>query len=339
MATVIYFVPVLTLKTSSNVLALLLGALLGWFANQQFSTTSITPAVQSTQIITQPAQVVKSSTELLSIPVASTPEKSPVVIDNYAPEYLMRQSQTAIKNADYQQALIHIENLLAQVQDRYPWADIEQMFIKTVRHYLAQLGDNNIAQKINILNKAIDVLPNELQFHYQLAQLFLALKDYSQAQYELSFLVNNSNWKSQFDKLQAQLYYAQIFQQGDIEIPLIKLTNVWHIEVFIDGAPARFILDTGASVTVVSDALIAPNYQRLGKITLSTANGTLEAFKVAVKTLLVGGISKNSFPVVVLPATKLPADVDGLLGLDWLANFDFVIDKKNAVLRLTPVVN
>jgi hypothetical protein len=51
----------------------------------------------------------------------------------------------------------------------------------------------------------------------------------------------------------------------------------------------------------------------------------------------VGAITKQNFPIVVLPREKLPHNVDGLLGLDWLQDFHFIIDKKNALLRLTPI--
>jgi hypothetical protein len=62
----------------------------------------------------------------------------------------------------------------------------------------------------------------------------------------------------------------------------------------------------------------------------------LEGFGI-IKLGLVGAITKQNFPIVVLPREKLPHNVDGLLGLDWLQDFHFIIDKKNALLRLTPI--
>jgi hypothetical protein len=82
----------------------------------------------------------------------------------------------------------------------------------------------------------------------------LTLEKYSQVQYQLSFLANNIKWKAQFDQLKAQLNYAETFQQGDIEIPLIALPNAWHINVTIDYTPAQLVLDTGASITTLSAA-------------------------------------------------------------------------------------
>ncbi len=336
MATVICFVHAQRLRILNNFLFLCFGALLGWFANSWFDGVPAIQIIKPAAQITPPV-VLQKTAKTLAIPAPII--KPQVAVDDYAPEHLMRKSKVAIQAGEYKQALIHIEDLLAQVQNVYPTRQIEKLFIGIAQHYLAQLGDNNPQAKIAFLGRAIDILPNELQFHHQLAQIFLSLEKYQQVQYQLSFLVNDINWKPQFDKLQAQLDYARIFEQGDIEIPLIKLTNAWHIEVVIDGKVARFILDTGASSSVVSEHLMSDNYQNLGKVVLSTANGTLDSFRAEIGEFSVGDITQKSFPVVVLPKAKLPADIDGLLGLDWLSNFDFVIDKKNSLLRLTPNVN
>ena len=317
---------------------LLLGILLGWFAKGQFGNqfndmlAQISAPTIEKKAVKQPPKV-----QTAALNQAKNPIQSDNIEDIYSPERLMKNAKNAIAGAQYQQALIHIENLLIQVQERYRQQDVEKMFVDTLSLYMQQLGDNNPEQKIIFLNRAADILPNQLQFRYLLAKLFLAIEDYQQVQYQLSFLAHNINWKVQFDKLQAQLDYARIFQQGGVEIPLIKLSNAWHIEVMINGVVARFIVDTGASITTISSSLIAVNYPRSGALNLSTANGKLKSFKVKVE-LVVGNFTKNPFPVAVVAKAKLPDGIDGLLGLDWLGVFNFVIDKKNSILRLTPIV-
>ncbi|MDC9715066.1 MAG: retropepsin-like aspartic protease [Gammaproteobacteria bacterium] len=323
-----------------------LGALVGWFANGYWHRV-----VTTVTKIQKPVAVEKAWVEIPCIPEpvqspqnpqasqASKNSQSANVIDIYAPEVLMVRSKIAIGKGDYATALIHLEDLLTQVQDIYPQKSIELMFVNISKRYIEQLGSNQPQQTIDFLNRVINILPNYLEFHYLLAQLFLTLENYSQVQHQLSFLANNIQWKVQFDQLQAQLNYAQIFQQGEITIPLIRLTNAWHIDVMVDNAPARLILDTGASITTLSEHLMTDNYQSLGAVTLSTANGTLPAFRVNIDTFSVGAVIKRNFPVVILPKEKLPHNIDGLLGLDWLSQFNFVIDKKNALLHLTPAVN
>jgi clan AA aspartic protease (TIGR02281 family) len=327
-----------------NILFLLLGVFLGLLANDKLGITLSGQSIQTISPKTTISNTSVTKQETIKEPelalVLAPPIKPQVVvIDDYAPEQLMRKSKVAIQSAQYQQALVHIENLLTQVQDIYPQQDIEKIFVNATDLYLQQIGENKPKEKIFFLNKAIDILPNEPQFHYLLATLFLSLGEYSQVQYQLSFLVNDVKWKKQFDALQGELDYAEIFQQGEIEIPLIKLPNAWHIEVVVNDTPARFVLDTGASITTLSKHLLASDYSRLGVVVLSTANGTINAFRAALKTLMVGAVSKHNFPVVVLPQEKLPKGIDGLLGLDWLKNFDFVIDRKHSILRLTPIAN
>ncbi|WP_201340401.1 retroviral-like aspartic protease family protein [Isorropodon fossajaponicum symbiont] len=78
------------------------------------------------------------------------------------------------------------------------------------------------------------------------------------------------------------------------------------------------------------------SFNQAEKITLSTANGTITAHKINIKEFTVGAITKQDFLIAVLPQAKLPSNIDGLLGTDWLQAFYFVIDKKQLLLRLTP---
>ncbi|CAC9444085.1 hypothetical protein [uncultured Gammaproteobacteria bacterium] len=321
-----------------------LGALVGWFASGYWhKTTTIVEKIQKPVVVVEKVWVETPCTpepaQTSQKPQSIQNSKSTNIVDIYTPKVLMTHSEAAISEGDYATALIHLEDLLAQVQDIYPQQFVEAIFVNISKRYIEQLGVNQPQQMIDFLNRVINILPDYLEFRYLLAQLFLTLEDYSQVQHQLSFLVNNIQWKAQLNQLQAQLNYAQIFQQGEIEIPLIRRTNAWHINVMVDNNPARLILDTGASITTLSEHLIADNYQSLGAVTLSTANGVLSAFRVNINSLSVGIVNKKNFPIVVLPKGKLPHDIDGLLGLDWLSQFSFVIDKKNALLRLTPTVN
>ncbi|CAC9546002.1 hypothetical protein [uncultured Gammaproteobacteria bacterium] len=316
------------------IFTLSLGILIGWLVNGYWHNTTIPTVVN----IQKPTIVVEQP--MVKIPYVSVPIQRPKLInvtDVYAPETLMARSKVAIREGDYATALKHLEDLLVQVQDLYPRSSVEALYIDISKQYIQKLGSNQPQKTIDFLSRATNILPNYLEFHQLLAQLFLTLEKYSQVQYQLSFLANNIKWKAQFDQLQAQLNYAKTFQQGDIEIPLIALPNAWHINVTIDNTPAQLILDTGASITTLSAHLVADSYPSLGEVILSTANGTLSAFKVNIDTFSVGTITKQNFPIVVLPREKLPHNVDGLLGLDWLQDFHFIIDKKNALLRLTPI--
>lgn len=303
------------------VIVLLVGIYFGWQAHEYFSEPKIITKVVKQVVVKPMIEEVFSQ--------APKPTISSITA-------LIRQSKIDRDNGKYISALGAIESVLAMVQGDYPQEFLEQLFINTSRLYLTQLGDTNAIQKQDFLLNAVNVLPDYLQFHYLLGQLLLEEQDYESARYQLSFLFNHRRWKKQFDTLENAINYAEVFEQGEVEIPLIRQTNAWHIDALIDGKTARLILDTGASITTLSTHLLSGNYPNLGKIVLSTANGKIDAFRANINHFSVGNVHKNQFPVVILPQEKLPTGIDGLLGLDWLSSFNFVIDKKNAVLRLTP---
>lgn len=329
---------------TSWVFVLLLGIGVGWMAHDYWTPNVITTIKQSASSAAIPTIITKVIDKpnvfiapvRIENPTSPTDTKPTQQADYNSAFALIRQSKIAIAKGDYFSALEYVELVLAQVQDDYPQEDLEQFFIEISDEYLQQLGDTDAVAVNEFLLKAANILPDYLQFRYLLGQSLLALGDSEGADYQLSFLANNKRWQTQFQQLKSAIKYVRIFQQGDVEIPLIKAKNAWHITVVVDDIPARFILDTGASITTLSEHLVGDNYVRSNKITLSTANGTTNGFKINIATLSVGDITLNQFPIVALPKAKLPANIDGLLGLDWLSKFHFVIDAKNAILRLTP---
>lgn len=342
MATAIYFATALLLKIliKNNLLILLLGAALGWVGHSYWASPII--VVKDAKPSVFPAPVAADKTIInknLALPKPKNAVKTIIKSNTLSTQntaiMLIRKSKTYIEKQNYLLALNTIEEVLAQVQNDYPQADLEQFFIDTSQLYLQQLGDTNAIAVNDFLFQAIHILPNYLQFRYLLGRSLLDLGDEYGARYQLEFLANNQRWKTQFERLKNAINYAKIFQQGDIKIPLIKAQNAWHINAMVDNKPARLIVDTGASVTTLSERLVGQNYARLNKIVLSTANGKTNAFKINIGTLSVGDITQHKFPIVALPESKLPANIDGLLGLDWLSKFHFVIDAPNAILRLS----
>lgn len=320
-------------------IAVLVGIFLGWQIHHFFTKLQLqSPAFESLalpQNNTQKPAAVEFEKLVDTIPKLEP--NNPPVLQSQA-VMLIKQSKLDIARGEYMLALESIEQVLAQVQQDFTDKTLKQLFINTSKAYLQKLGDDNNTEKKHFLLTAVHVLPDYLQFRYLLGELLISLEDYEGAAYQLRFLADNVRWKKQFYTLKNAINYHKNFAQGDIEIPLIQQKNAWHIQVRVDGTTARLILDTGASITTLGAHLIRDDYQRLGNIVLSTANGKTDAVQVNLNTLSVGKVIKQQFPVVVLPKKKLPAGIDGLLGLDWLSSFEFVIDKSHSVLRLTPIV-
>ncbi|HEY2989467.1 MAG TPA: retropepsin-like aspartic protease, partial [Candidatus Binatia bacterium] len=104
-----------------------------------------------------------------------------------------------------------------------------------------------------------------------------------------------------------------------------------------DKAPAKFVVDTGASYTTISHATAKDLQINLDNvstvISLQTANGVIEAPLVSVRSLEVGGVALKDVTVAVHDVFPDPS-IAGLLGLNFLSQFRLDIDSKNGILYL-----
>jgi aspartyl protease family protein len=103
--------------------------------------------------------------------------------------------------------------------------------------------------------------------------------------------------------------------------------------VKMGSARGTFVVDTGASLTVISPALAA----KLGlapskKIAVHTASGMADARLAVVDSMEVQGVRARRIPVAVLDS--LPPGMDGLLGLSFLARFSLQMETQAGKLTI-----
>jgi clan AA aspartic protease (TIGR02281 family) len=121
-------------------------------------------------------------------------------------------------------------------------------------------------------------------------------------------------------------------------IPIERHGQVVVIQATLNNKrAAKFVVDTGASYTLISNALarelsidVAANTKTLP---FQTANGTINAPVTNLDSIMVGGMEIRDLPAAVHDAVPDP-QVAGLLGLNFLSNFRMDIDTQNGVLHL-----
>jgi len=91
-----------------------------------------------------------------------------------------------------------------------------------------------------------------------------------------------------------------------------------HVRVSFAGVPARLLVDTGASTTVISVGLAEALGSRARErgVGVQTAGGIVQGELHRVHDLRVGGLHVDELEVLVLE--RLPAGAEGLLGMDVL---------------------
>jgi len=121
-------------------------------------------------------------------------------------------------------------------------------------------------------------------------------------------------------------------------VPFEKQGQVIIVEATLNKkTAAKFVVDTGASYTVISSAtakeLSIDTDQNTQPVTFQTANGLIQAPLVSLQSITVGAMEINNLTAAVHDVVP-DGKVFGLLGLNFLGNFRMDIDNQNGLLHL-----
>lgn len=145
-------------------------------------------------------------------------------------------------------------------------------------------------------------------------------------------LLGEENFNNQDDPVkQTQSYYDRI-------VRLQRYGDHFITDSLVGRTQLRLMIDTGASTTVITRRAFnqlgrAARHDYIGNFTVNTAGGQVDAPIYRLKQLFLGGFRLEDIAVVVLPMPDFKA-ADGLLGMNFLREFDFKIDQKNETLML-----
>ena len=115
----------------------------------------------------------------------------------------------------------------------------------------------------------------------------------------------------------------QVVEGGETRIPLARDGHFW-LRAELNGAPANFLVDTGATLTAVSSGLaeragLEPRRGGL-PVTVGTANGPVAAELATAEELRFGNVSARGLDVVIAP-TLGDTNVVGMNLLSRLASW------------------
>jgi predicted aspartyl protease len=133
---------------------------------------------------------------------------------------------------------------------------------------------------------------------------------------------------------------------GQASVPLQQLTgsSVFTVPVAIAGKPQPFLLDTGASSSIID----TETAKQLGIKGTKFPNELMKYFVVGddcsnvnasmhiLPTLGVDRATVSGLSGMGLSRTAIPGKLSGVLGMDFLSGFDVEIDPKRKALKLLP---
>ena len=119
-------------------------------------------------------------------------------------------------------------------------------------------------------------------------------------------------------------------------IPLQQFGDQYVVEAKLSSNPVALLIDTGASVTAISKQYFDNLSNRykvnyLGRFSIGTAGGSIMASMYQFRELTINHVTVENLPVVILPMQGIE-NADGLLGMNFLREFDFKIDQQQSVM-------
>lgn len=192
-------------------------------------------------------------------------------------------------------------------------------------------------------NNAVLINPNNKTIRYYYATALFNNKKFNKAKSEYFYIVANYSKSEEAKKSIEFLNYLYNLDEYKrsitrVEVDIVDNHNIMIINgILINGIHnCNFILDTGASYTVISRSVA----RRLGlhtknapKVKITTANGTVEVPKIKLKSIEIGGMEIKNVDAVIQDIDN-HRNVVGLLGLSFLNHFNVIINKKAGKLIL-----
>ena len=133
-----------------------------------------------------------------------------------------------------------------------------------------------------------------------------------------------------FDRLRAEATGAPIVEGGEVRVPVADDGHFW-VDATVNGQPVRFLVDSGASITTVSDETArAAGIRTDGRTAyIDTANGPAHVRQSYAGKLAVGPIERADFPVDVNSR-----DRTNVLGMNFLSSLrGWRVEGHDLVLR------
>ena len=131
----------------------------------------------------------------------------------------------------------------------------------------------------------------------------------------------------------------QAVRPASISVPLERLGSLFVVTIQINETrPARLILDTGASHTILSRAIARElglfSLRPVASVTMHTVGGSVQADMVQVDSIRIAGAEVRNSIVAIYDLPDAPPDIEGLLGLSVLHQFEVTLDTTRSRLHL-----
>jgi predicted aspartyl protease/cytochrome c-type biogenesis protein CcmH/NrfG len=215
--------------------------------------------------------------------------------------------------------------------------------------------ENRARNAYDGLHKALAFDPNEPDYYISLARACSRLELYTEAadSYQRYLEVAPKTDQERRERIRGLIAFyrylgnTKIHRMGGKEMTAVKFDLLRYrpfVNVMINGkGPLRFVIDTGASLSVISDEAavklgIKP-VARGGKARAVGGNGSFPIVYGVLDSMTIGDVRIEAIPVYIRTVhnsddTPLPERADGYIGLSMLSNYLVTLDYQKRELVL-----
>ena len=217
---------------------------------------------------------------------------------------------------------------------------VDQLIGKILGEYEKQLIEKKEWQALVSLYSLVvdkDYSEHQSLYYYKLAQAQFKLGDYHTALANLSQIIGHPLWNRK------ALYFQSTIEKfiagdGVVAIPVNRIDphKFLVVATINDTIEAELLIDTGASLSVLRENFVEEVELPIKDeepLTLTTVSDTVEARTIKLDSF---GINEVEFADMTIGVTEMPDDFlpDGLLGMDYLSQFEFNLDQDALTLYL-----
>jgi clan AA aspartic protease (TIGR02281 family) len=210
-----------------------------------------------------------------------------------------------------------------------------------ISRYVTELkARNDNLALLDLYQRLVSAEPEYSANYIGLAQAYMALGNDADAQRALNIIAYDPEAGAKVQQLLNVIETRAAKAVADAEpIQLSRHGNNLLTQVlFNNSATGRLLLDTGASLTVITPALLQQlglDYNRPQRTAwFNTANGVVEAPIFTIDRVSIGSQTVDRLEVAVMDLNN--QGIGGLLGMNFLQHFRFSIDHQSNVLYLSP---
>ncbi len=240
------------------------------------------------------------------------------------------------RQQQFYEALTVIFDTLTVASSTAELTQLDLLVEQTVKSAKKAIGDDDINAQVKLYEFLIQHRAAHTPYYIELAAWLIKASRLDAAIAQLT-VVEHDPFVGDVAQQMLQEIDRQRLRLLETPITLLRKGSHFMVDASLNQQDVRLLIDTGASFTVLSRSAA----QQLGlqasdavkKIVVNTANGTTEALLYRIESMALGVFTVSSIDIAVVEQLQITGAA-GLLGMNFLEQFDFRIDQQDAQLFL-----